>query len=530
MGWALPAHDEGGVRLEIETRFPLGVYYAQSASGFDVPEWPPNPVRVIAALIAAAATLPEHEAALAREAIDLLSACDLPLLIVAPRLEREMGGPRADGVAVVAPFRGASQWAPRNHELSEIKAGIHPRDLGRGRARVHKGGVAIGEAPVVFSWAIELDGPRAAALGRAADEVTVLGTSRSPVLMRVRRAERVPDAREVWAPSSVSSSEAVEVRVPTPELPLTLDEWHARRAELVKRNGAPSRSRLITPVSIGRSVPYLHGADTPAPPAYDPRWWGDMLVVAVDRESAIRPKGPVAFVFARATRAALLARYASAGSPGEAPSALRARGADPHAAFVPLPFVGHPRADGRLLGIAVVLPHSRRLSDAALQRRSVEHGLRELIAGAGRTTVGVPAVGDVLLGPIPSGATALLTLRDARWRQTSEQWSTVTPIVHSRHRRNARPESLLDQVTADCQDVGLPAPRAVEVRRTSRFAAAPAGISARAIPDAWRSSLKGPVDHLDIEFDRPVVGPILLGKARHFGLGLCLPSAEGEVR
>jgi CRISPR-associated protein Csb2 len=28
-----------------------------------------------------------------------------------------------------------------------------------------------------------------------------------------------------------------------------------------------------------------------------------------------------------------------------------------------------------------------------------------------------------------------------------------------------------------------------------------------------------------LTFERPVVGPILLGRARHFGLGLCLPEA-----
>ena len=36
------------------------------------------------------------------------------------------------------------------------------------------------------------------------------------------------------------------------------------------------------------------------------------------------------------------------------------------------------------------------------------------------------------------------------------------------------------------------------------------------------------ITHLEIAWERPVPGPILLGAGRHFGLGLMLPSATGR--
>lgn len=507
-------------RTEITVRFPLGVYHAQSTARFDEPEWPPHPVRMIAALVAAAASLEatEHEAG--RRVIAQLSAVPEPPVIVAPRAG---DGAHADGRDVVAALRGAAQWAPRNHELSELGGGIHPRELGRGRAEVFKGGVAIGEQPIVFSWPITLDDDEHAALSRVADEVTVLGTSRSPVLVSVTRT-MTPIPAEAWTPRhGEASDDDVEVRVPSVDLLAVLDEWHERRRADVSKRGKPVRVGLVPPASLGRTCSYVHGASPRKPSRLDPQWWGDVLIVAVHPSSSVKPKIVSTYGFARALRAALLAQYAAAGADGEAPAVLRGRGNTPHAAIVPLPFVGHERATGGILGSAVILPHRRRLPDALLQRRAVEAGMRALVAGANRPTVGTPGVGDVTLGVVAARLRANSTLDPARWRRASATWSTVTPVVHSRYRRNRRPEGLLEQIAADCRDVGIPAPRAVEIRRTSRFAGAAPGIARTHLPDGWRELLRGPVDHLDLEFDQPVVGPLLLGRARHFGLGLCLP-------
>ena len=511
----------------VELRFPLGSYSAQSTSNFAQPEWPPHPVRVLAALVAAAHSLPVADRDRARDAVTTLASCPEPPEIVAPRCD---GAP--DGRTSVAALRGASRWAPRNHELGELKNGIHPRELGRGRAAVEKGGIAIGDMPVSFLWPTALDSAALEALDRAAAEVTFLGTSRSPVLVTVSTTSGTIE-EAAWMPTRRARPASVDVRVPTATLLATLDAQHERRKGKLRRDGAPARAAFVPPASLGRLQAYFHTSDLAREPTepLDPRQWGEMLVLAVDRGSVVRPKAPGAFALARATRAAILAGYGAAGTADEAPALLTARGSDPHAAFVPLPFVGDPHADGRIIGVAIVLPHPWRAPDVLIQRRAIERGIRSLVAapsGTERRSVGVPGIGNVLLGGEPARIPPR-TLQPERWRRASRIWSSVTPVVHSRYQPNSRPESLLEQVTADCRDVGLPEPVQVEVLRVSRFHGAPLGISRTRLPEGWKGPLRGPTNHLELTFAEPVAGPVLLGKARHFGLGLCLPVEEARA-
>ncbi|MGO9793018.1 MAG: type I-U CRISPR-associated protein Csb2 [Solirubrobacteraceae bacterium] len=69
----------------------------------------------------------------------------------------------------------------------------------------------------------------------------------------------------------------------------------------------------------------------------------------------------------------------------------------------------------------------------------------------------------------------------------------------------------------------FPAPARVAVRRVPRFRGAPGRVDARTLPDSWKGPMRGPRAHLDLWFEEPIRGPVLLGRARHFGLGLCLP-------
>ncbi|MGI8778848.1 MAG: type I-G CRISPR-associated protein Csb2, partial [Solirubrobacteraceae bacterium] len=163
--------------LRVTIRFPLGVYHAQSSAAFADPEWPPSPVRLIGALLAAAHEAPGVDARAARVALERL--CDAPPpRVIAPPAETIAD---ADGRATVALLRGASRWAPQNRMPD---AGVSPRNLGRERAEVHKVGVAIGEAPVHFEWPDLVLGPvELERLERLAGEVTFIGTSRSPAIV-----------------------------------------------------------------------------------------------------------------------------------------------------------------------------------------------------------------------------------------------------------------------------------------------------------------------------------------------------------
>ncbi len=523
--------------LRITVHFPLGVYHAQSSADFSRAEWPPHPVRLIAALIAAAHGGRTGALTSARAAIDRLAAAPAPA-IVAPRAAEPAD---ADGRSYVARLRGASRWAPRNHELAELRGGkgISPRDPGRGRAEVHKVGVAVGDLPVAFEWPdLALSSTELGVLRDLAEDVTVLGTARSPVLVELDTAGPPSPTADAWWPSNeVSSASVRQVRVPTARTPADLDAWHARRAAPLRRSGAPAAAAYVPPAALGEDVGYVHGLDArPATGAiFDPRWWGDMLIVGIDAaESEATPRAPAAFALARAMRKAVLETYGPPGTSEEAPAILRARGDQPHVAFVPLSFVapstsasrGHAHADGRTLGVAIVLPHEDRATDVALQRLQLEQGLRALILAGpdGRgVPVRVPQVGSVQLGLVADGRRVAETLREARYRGPSDVWSTVTPLVHSRYRPRRGEQALYEQVAAECADVGLPPPAKVAVRRGPRFRGSPATIDLSRLPSQWTGPLKGPQAHLDLWFDAPVQGPVLLGRARHFGLGLCLP-------
>jgi CRISPR-associated protein Csb2 len=528
--------------FRITVRFPLGVYHAQSTSDFATAEWPPHPVRLIAALTAAAhgRGRPAADLDAALRAVALLAAA-VPPVIVAPRA----GEPyEADGTTRVARLRGASRWAPRNHELGELRGGISPRDPGRGRTEVHKVGVAIGGAPVRFEWSeLNLDDDAVAVLAELVEDLTVLGTARSPALAGVDTAGPPSDPLVAWAPTHLDAGEVIaQVRVATARTPADMDAWHARRAAPLRRDGRVAPAPYVPPVALGDELAYIHGKDAAALPSapFDPEWWGDMLVVAVDRaRGEDLPKAPAAFALARATRKALLDTYGPEGTPEQAPAILRGRDDQPHAAFVPLSFVAEPDrrvpgtgrgaafADGRTLGVAVILPHPERVADVARQRLEVEAGLSRLLGLAAQDAVAVrvPGVGPVWLG-LPDSRRIADSLRESRYRRPSPRWSTVTPVVHSRFQARKSEAGLLDQVTAECTDVGLPAPARVAVRRGPRFRGAPGQIARTGLPDAWTGPLQGPHAHLDLWFDEPVRGPVLLGRARHFGLGLCLPFDE----
>lgn len=529
--------------LRVTVRFPLGVYHAQSAADFATAEWPPHPVRLIAALSAAAHSRPATHLDAALHAVGLLAAAGPPL-IVAPRAG-EPGD--VDGRTCVARLRGASRWAPRNHELAELRGGqgISPRDLGRSRAEVHKVGVAIGGTPIKFEWpGLTLDVDALEVLAELGEEMTALGTARSPALVSVDAAEPPTASEMVWAPARADGHAAVtQVRVATAGTPADMALWHARRSAPLRRDGTAAAAPYVPPVALGEEVAYLHGDDAAALPSepFDPEWWGDMLVVAVDRNgSRDLPKAPAAFALARAMRKALLDTYGPEGTTEEAPAILRGRGGEPHAALVPLSFVAEPgphdsegwaaaRADGHTLGVALILPHPARVADVASRRLDVESGLSRLLGLAGAEAVGVhvPGVGMVRFG-LPASRSVADTLREARYRRPARCWSTVTPLVHSRYRPRKGEQALFEQVAAECRDVGLPTPARVAVRRGPRFRGAPGPIDARALPASWTGPLSGPQAHLDLWFDEQVRGPMLLGRARHFGLGLCLPFGDGS--
>lgn len=504
--------------LRVTIRFPLGMYHAQSGASAAEPEWPPSPLRLLGALLAAAHGRHGADPGPDRELLQRVAEAPAPQIAAPDSVE--VGAPRLADEAVR--LRGATRWAPRNY----VGKALSPRNIGRERAEVSKTGVAIGDRPVEMIWPeIELAPDELARLAALASDVTFLGTTRSPAVVEVAADLPQEAARPTWTPiSDERIAAAVAVRVPDARAIADFDKREAARRSA---KGKVAQAGMVPQIAIGQRVCYARPGASPAVGAFDPRWWGDMIVLVVDRRSELQPKAPAAYLLARAVRLALLGTYGDAGSPDEAPSILTARGGDPHCAIVPLPHVWGSRGDGRLLGVAVLLPHEARVPDLAAQRARVERGLRRLLDDPTRF-VQIPGAGRVQLALPDARAAGTTTLRETSYRRPARCWVTVTPVVHARWRKGGT-DGLLRQVTADCAHVGLPAPARVEVLRgAGRRGGADRMVPLKRVPEQWRGPLQGPADHLQLTFDEPVHGPVLLGRARHFGVGLCVPGPGEE--
>lgn len=504
--------------LRITVRFPLGVYHAQSVESFDVPEWPPHPLRLFAALLAAAHGRPGAQPAADRALLQRISEAGAPT-IVAPQ---SIGLDEPPDEEAVSRLRGATRWAPRNY---------FTRDKGRIPASVSKVGVAIGDRPVHVIWsALNLEPSDLERMALLGSEVNFLGTTRSPVLVEVGDEPPAEQREDAWVPSPPdTAAPTVVLRLSDRATIARFDQRHDARKS---NSGTVQSAGLVPGIRIGRNVSYAHEAELrEMARSFDPRWWGPMLILGIDRaNSDIIPRAAAGYLLARAVRVALLGAYEDSGKGGEAPLVLVGRGHQPHCAVVPLAAVSGPHPDGQVKGVAVILPHADRLPDLPEQQHRIEAGVLQLATGESarpRRYVQIPGAGHVWLEYPDAARARLTTLRAASYRGPSRHWTTATPIVHSRWKKGGS-SALLDQVTADCAHVGLPAPEAVAHLRGSGLGSEPVPIDQ--VPRAWRGPLNGPRSRLRLTFPCPVHGPILLGRARHFGLGLLVPDDRSSGR
>jgi len=217
--------------------------------------------------------------------------------------------------------------------------------------------------------------------------------------------------------------------------------------------------------------------------------------------------------------------------PEEIPEALSGHAADgrrldrPHLAIAPLPFVGFEHADGRIMGMALILPRNEK--DAAGIGRALAgklygddgfepQALRLMMGGAGTWTLAA------------SDHFSQASLRPEVWTAAPEgatMWATVTPIVLDRHPKGRNGVSMSEQtkdiLAGACKNIGLPRPVAVEFSPVSMHRGVP---HARDFPPLRRKDGSAAnFTHAVFVFDRPVVGPVLLGAGRYRGYGLCRP-------
>lgn len=194
----------------------------------------------------------------------------------------------------------------------------------------------------------------------------------------------------------------------------------------------------------------------------------------------------------------------------------------PHLAFLPIASVGHRHADGRLLGLAAVVPADL---DVACRRDVMQvllrvEALRLGSLGAWRLIPGAPDP-------------AVFDLRPETWTaypEGSSSWASVTPVVFDRHPKQKDPDAYrheaADMIRAACCAVGLPQPREVVLVPISPHAGVP---PAHRFPRLRRKDGgERRHTHVILLFHRPVQGPVLIGAGRYRGYGVCRP-VECEI-
>ena len=192
----------------------------------------------------------------------------------------------------------------------------------------------------------------------------------------------------------------------------------------------------------------------------------------------------------------------------------------PHLALAPLPFVGSQYADGRIMGMALILPDGLEPQQAGLCLETIlrdrETGLprEHRLFGGQWIECGIEL--DTRERPTTN-------LAPYTWTAPSRVWASVTPMVLNRHFDGKdKWQRAAESAKVMCKHIGLPRPREVLLHPVSQVEGVP---HARQFPQLIRKRDGGRQSHIHtvVIFDEPVRGPVLIGAGRFRGYGLCRP-------
>jgi CRISPR-associated protein Csb2 len=204
-----------------------------------------------------------------------------------------------------------------------------------------------------------------------------------------------------------------------------------------------------------------------------------------------------------------------------APTALRIR-------IVPLPSIGHPHADHGIRRVLVEVP-----AGCPLRADDVRWAFSGL-------EIGDPETGEIVnLILTPSSDESMLVYYGATERAHSRIWRTVTPIAlpDSTSRRRIEPTRMLAEAKAGAEraiEQARAAGAVVQALRHAEVRTRTDGIRVQREPfegNGERVEVFAPgtrfakerLWHVEITFNAPVSGPLLIGDGRFLGLGVMRP-------
>lgn len=571
-------------QLTIAWEYLTGCCVATDVADSQRAEWPPHPARIFMALAAALFETERDEAEGA--ALRWLETLGDPKLLL-PKAESVFARSVVD---VFVPVNG--DWAKDTFPAKATTNLQSAPAIMRNKQPRTFPTTWVGDVICYAQWAEASDlQQQADALNRLCSKVTRIGHPSSLVRMWVANGPVAKDdSVELWHPSDALPE--IQLRRISPDFLELLsnlygeparakyaaltDQINVLKAEkkAVRGKGATkAKAEIDSQIKV---VEAQLGTIDPRPPIrpviglwrgyrrVEPVASPDVAHSQFDTDLLILtqlsgPRLPLETTFqvTQALRGTVMARWGFQPPPewvsGHSADGKPSKRREGHLALIPLPFVGHAHADGRLLGVALAFPRS-------VDRRERGQCIGPLLLDDQDR----PRTVELTLGELGVWQLAKRDWSEPRYSLRSETWTanpkgattwaSVTPIVLDRFPKSDRLKdraSWHEEVAAivgdSCQRIGLPepvevdldttswhrgVPRSVGKRRRLRrgdegtsFTDAPFGDGFPPFPSKGTNAPR-PQVHIWLRFDQPVVGPLLIGAGRYLGYGLCRPLWE----
>lgn len=564
---------EATTSIRVHVRFITDRCVSARVDAREQPEWPPHPGRLFMALAAAYfETDGAHEDKTAeRRALEWLASRPAPRLHAVDAEERT-------SVVCYVPVNDAPQpnkamlqsapGMPRSRQSRTFPTVIPQRMIGSDQTR----------ADITFEW---LDAPSSEhlpALDRLCRNVIRIGHS-SSLVMAWAEAGSCIESDHYWEPAAATAQITCRIAA-AGELERLQSLCQAERIELfaalkqeIESTKGKDQKAAKERFAEAFGEPYKASIRPPEPtPATLGVWQGyrrakshvvsERIVVEnqyFDRDLIILAKddGPVLNVertlgLTNALRKALITVHGQTKMPawlsGHDPTGEPTT--SPHAAFLSLPFVGFPHADGHVMGLAIALPKGVSLDERArwlgpllinqvtgeIERSQLELWGRDLP--------------DWTL-QLEERSSPPRILQNDTWTRPSTTWASVTPVVLDRFPKASRvaerkewQAEVIEIIKLACVRGGLPEPIEVDVDSTPWHVGVPrawaktrrlhGGADTRTAPlgdgfpslEAKSSRPAKPQVHVWLRFANLVAGPVLIGAGRFAGYGQCMPLSD----
>ncbi len=496
--------------LTIGVRFLTGVCGTARSKTDPLPEWPPHPARLYMALAAAYFESGQEEEE--RAVLEWLEGLAAPAVHVSGR-------------AVVN--EAVPTFVPMNDARSVGRGGSIQTlpTLKRHRAERLFPRVSLAEEEdcIFFHWA-EAEGVEGhrGALEALCGHVGRLGHSSSLVQMWV--AEGPVEGLMAWRP--VERRPAMSMRV------VSGTTGMLERLETAYRT--PPRFRAVISTSQGYAEA-VEASPAAVRTVFDERV--EILRLAPDATTFRHLQLETTLALTDTLRRAVMARCGDSAPESISGHTSNGPTAKAHVAYFPLGFVGSDHADGHLLGVGVALPRGMTEEDERMLLAALEaiadEGEQEG-AGLGFDGRRYPGLGQwrlVRSGPLDDGRDALQARTWTGAPDGARRWASVTPVVYDQHGKAKERVAYLAECAASVEDavkrvVGEEVGVRAWVSQISPLQGVP---PAREFPRMKRKDgSERRHTHVVVEFDRPVVGPLLVGAGRFRGYGLLRPMKSDE--